>query len=80
LKHQYNINPEYYDKLYKKQKGKCLICSKHQSELKGKLNIDHNHKTSEIRGLLCHACNNGLGCFKDDAELLVAAYNYLREH
>lgn len=39
--------------------------------------IDHDHTTGEIRGVLCRDCNMGLGCFHDRPELLQAAVAYL---
>lgn len=43
------------------------------------LSIDHCHETGAFRGLLCSECNFGLGKFKDDPELLLAAVEYLRK-
>jgi len=43
--------------LFKQQKGRCAICGKHQNEFKRRLNLDHNHTTGQIRGLLCYYCN-----------------------
>jgi hypothetical protein len=43
------------------------------------LHLDHCHETGEIRGILCGTCNQGLGMFGEDAELLDAAARYLRE-
>ncbi len=40
--------------------------------------VDHDHKTGEIRGLLCDSCNNGLGRFKDNPEILASALSYLQ--
>ena len=42
-----------------------------------KLEIDHNHITGKIRGLLCGLCNKGLGLFRDNSGLLERAMNYL---
>lgn len=39
--------------------------------------VDHCHKSKQIRGLVCHRCNVGLGYFRDDPELLRAAAAYL---
>lgn len=38
----------------------CGICGAAQSE-KRRLDRDHDHKTGEPRGLLCHLCNRTLG-------------------
>ncbi len=40
------------------------------------MHIDHDHKTGEIRGVLCGGCNVALGSARDDPELLrnLAAY------
>ncbi|MBU2051427.1 MAG: endonuclease VII domain-containing protein [Gammaproteobacteria bacterium] len=55
------ITLEEYNQMFAKQNGCCAICGKHQSELKNRLAIDHNHETGEIRGLLCTSCNITLG-------------------
>jgi len=78
LKRYYGITHEQYDDMYKSQKGKCAICLSNVSDARSKrLNVDHCHTTSLVRGLLCNNCNNGLGRFKDSVELLQSAINYL---
>lgn len=67
---QYNLTFFEYEKIHKEQNGKCAICDKHESELDRILLVDHNHKTKEIRGLLCNSCNTLLGYLKDDPELI----------
>lgn len=44
--------------------------------------IDHNHSTdvTDIRGLLCNACNLGLGIFKDNVRVLEKAAKYLEQY
>src|SRR2546427_6511434 len=71
LKHLYGLTIEDYRNLYEKQKGVCAICSR-----KLKLNVDHNHFTKEVRGLLCHRCNNGLH-FLEDIKWTEKATSYL---
>jgi len=40
--------------------------------------LDHNHENGQIRGVLCHGCNLGLGGFKDNPNLLLKAIRYVR--
>ena len=54
----------------------CTICG--DLPTNGKCHsIDHDHKTGQIRGVLCSSCNLGLGKFKDDPQLLEFARIYL---
>jgi hypothetical protein len=71
----YGVTPAMYDIMLEKQGGVCPICG----NLPGKraLAVDHDHRTGEVRGLLCKECNNGLGHFKDNPEFLKKAIDYL---
>lgn len=64
LKRMYGITLEEYNQMKQEQNGKCAICSceekfKQNEKIKN-LCVDHDHKTGEIRGLLCHRCNIAL--------------------
>ena len=78
LKKNYGITPEDYERMYAEQNSKCYICGG-QANGKGRLHIDHCHKTNKIRHLLCHHCNTGLGAFKHSPNLLLKAIKYLLE-
>jgi len=76
LKYVFNITLEEYNIMLQKQEGVCAICEKECITGKN-LCVDHNHTSGKIRGLLCDRCNNGLGRFDDDIELLKKAIKYL---
>lgn len=80
LRTKYGINNDIYNQMFADQEGKCKICSKHQSEEKVALAVDHCHETGKIRGLLCDVCNRGIGYFKEDIESLQNAIDYLKEN
>ena len=82
---KYGITLEQLSALYKEQGEKCACCgvqlpnpattkTKHG---RGQWHLDHDHETGEIRGVLCHRCNMGLGMFKDDTLRLQKAIRYL---
>lgn len=80
LKVSYGITQDDYEKILKKQRGKCAICRLTGSGQAGKnyLCVDHDHKTGKIRGLLCHKCNRGIGLLGDSIKNAVAALSYLK--
>lgn len=65
-----------YDKLLADQHGVCAACGWGS---KGTLVIDHDHRTNEVRGLLCANCNLLIGHAHDDPEILRGVAKYL-EH
>ena len=72
----YGITREQFDKMAVAQGGVCAICKKPPLGKK-RLSVDHAHESRHIRGLLCDLCNAGLGMFRDEPELLMAAIRYL---
>ena len=64
LKRRHGITLREYNKMFKSQKGRCLICDRHQRQFKFRLCVDHDHETGKIRGLLCNGCNRGLGIYQ----------------
>lgn len=80
LKHAYNFTPEQYDVMFNIQQGCCIICGANQNEFKKALNIDHNHKTGEVRGLLCTHCNRMLGGARDNIIVLKNGISYLEKY
>lgn len=75
---KYGVEHGSYDAMLAAQGGVCAICStdKPGSRL-NRFHIDHCHKSTVVRGLLCEHCNRGLGMFKDDPALLGRAITYL---
>ena len=75
----FGITADAVDELIADQDGACAICGRRPERL-ASLHLDHDHHTGQIRGLLCSTCNQGLGQFKEDPDLLEAAAAYLRRY
>lgn len=73
----YGITEEILENIKRKQNGRCAICGKIINEFTKDFAIDHNHKTGEVRGLLCMNCNIGLGAFRDNKTIMRKAIDYL---
>lgn len=54
-KRKYGISLATYNWMVLEQDNKCALCL--LPSLKRRLDVDHNHKTGKVRGLLCRTCN-----------------------
>jgi Autographiviridae endonuclease VII len=77
-KKKYGLSKQEVQYLHTIQNNKCAICDVPASTQRyGVLKVDHNHTTGNIRGLLCSACNLGIGYFKENITAIKEAANYL---
>lgn len=72
LKNLYQISRATFDEL---SKNGCESCG----EKEGQLCVDHDHKTSKVRGVLCTKCNFALGLLLNDENLILKLAAYIRE-
>ena len=75
-----NMTYERYLEMLKNQNDCCAICNTHKDSLKRQLAVDHCHITNEARGLLCDACNGGIGKLRDSIVMLKKAIKYLKNY
>lgn len=80
LKYKYGITQDDYNRMLEEQEGHCYICPSTSSQNLNNeyFDIDHDHKTGKVRGLLCHKCNKALGFFQDNIEIMENALVYLK--
>jgi hypothetical protein len=72
----YGITSEMLRVLHEYQGGRCWICQVADGTAKA-LATDHNHRTGEVRGLLCGPCNQMLGRLRDSPVAFFRAALYL---
>lgn len=86
LKRYYGLTMETYNVMLRAQGGVCAMCGGVETYIPKNattpkpLSVDHNHKTGQIRGLLCSHCNYVIGFCREDREILVKAIEYLDKH
>lgn len=71
----YGISPETYYEMLKQQGNECAICK--AKSTRRAMNIDHDHKTGKVRGLLCDGCNLSLGHIE---KFMEKAIQYLSQY
>ena len=64
---------------YSTQKYCCKECKKEFNNNQQEPNIDHDHKTDKVRGLLCGPCNTALGLLDDSILNCAFLSGYLRD-
>lgn len=70
---RYRLRKEDFDQLLSDQDGRCAICDEVMSDPQ----IDHDHETKEVRGLLCKKCNLFVGWIEVHGSLLDRLNEYL---
>lgn len=84
LQRRYQMSTTEYDALLAAQGGACAVCREVPAP-NTNLMVDHDHACCDVtptcgncnRGLLCQRCNTGLGYFRDSAEFLRSAAQYV---
>lgn len=81
IEKKYGLSKNAYLEMLRSQEGRCFICRKRPEDTKPRRNlaVDHDHRTGQIRGLLCFNCNHRLlGWYiKDDREKAKRIVKYL---
>jgi Recombination endonuclease VII len=85
----YGIGVEYFEKILKRQHNACAICKKEfnievmynpKTSQADKPVLDHDHASTQPRGVLCQKCNTALGIIDGRDEWLTSALDYLKEY
>ncbi|MHA2400343.1 MAG: endonuclease domain-containing protein [Promethearchaeota archaeon] len=91
IKRRYGISKNQFEQILRKQNDSCAICGQKFVDLFHPHNkesftyhasaprVDHNHKTGEIRGLLCDRCNLLIGEAHENTLVLANAIKYLKK-
>jgi hypothetical protein len=72
LKRKYGLTLEAFEALLASQGGGCAICGRTDAD-----NVDHDHGTGQVRGILCFKCNVAIGLVDEDPDRAHAAAAYL---
>lgn len=83
LLHTYKIRLADYDRMFAEQSGGCAICGSPPATSKsnnGYLDVDHDHVTGAVRGLLCHKCNQGMIAVDSTSDWLTKASSYVAKN
>jgi len=86
IKKLYGMTVEDYNRILAEQGGACALCGsatpengsrKYKKRVRGVFDVDHNHKTGKVRGLLCTRCNRLVGLANDDPNTARRLVEYL---
>ena len=84
IRKTYGITLDKLREMLIKQNYRCTICGRYFDEIKKlshkHINIDHDHKTGKIRGVLCASCNRMIGFGFDNPFIFVSAIKYVKKH
>lgn len=78
LMNRHKISPRTWTKLILMSEGRCDICLEQFKNTAQHLNVDHDHETGIVRGLLCSRCN-GMLAGLEDKKFCIKATLYLQK-
>ena len=85
----YEISNQSFERLMLEQDNRCAICGLKFDEIYSTYDyphqrydpdIDHDHMTGKVRGLLCLNCNRALGRCNENSLILINAVRYLQRN
>lgn len=76
IKKLYKMDKMQYLEFVKNHNYSCDICG-NKPESHFNLHIDHCHETGRVRGLLCGKCNQGIGLFMHNENIIKEAARYV---
>jgi hypothetical protein len=76
LRVKYGLALDQYQLLLERQGGVCAIC--HAPLKERHIQVDHNHATGLVRGLLCSDCNLAIGLLHESIESIERCIGYLQ--
>jgi len=80
IKNRYGIALEEYEAMARLTGGRCPVCGEAPAPPFSVLDLDHDHETGRVRGLLCRGCNIALGGARDNPATLRALADYVEDH
>lgn len=74
---RYGLFPGQLQDLQAACEDRCWVCGQPESVPGRSLAVDHDHRTGQVRGLLCTRCNMVIGRMQEDPATLRAMADYL---
>jgi hypothetical protein len=77
----YRLSLERVEVIFKRQGERCACCgATSPGDAPWHIDLDHDHETQQIRGVLCLKCNTGIDQLGDNLAGLLQAVAYLQAH
>lgn len=71
----HDITYSKYLEIATKQNHQCSLCERNLSDVK--INIDHDHTTGQVRGILCKGCNISLGTIEKSLDSVKSQLEFI---
>jgi hypothetical protein len=76
---QHGMTVTDYEVMFAAQGFRCAICRTGKPTSRHGWQLDHDHRTGAVLGILCHKCNLALGAVDDQPPVLRAMIAYLEK-